>query len=183
CLTGGSLPSKTPAFHAARFRRNTPSALAKAGSDARTVPGSTRVSKRRSVFSSFGGGLPPSRERDGIRPTVSMNDQLNIGTRIYRLFLLSLIFGVLWVKGYLWWVFSIALLLYLSDTFLFPMISAASEYSRPSSGPQRMPSWAAEQRSAGPPARPPADAENPSGGDDDFREPKPSRSAPRRRGS
>src|SRR4051794_7908733 len=112
-----------------------------------------------------------------------MNNHLNLGTRIYRLFLLSFIFGVLWVKGYLWWVFSIALLFYLSDTLLFPMISVASEYSRPSSGPQRLPSWSAEQRSAGPAARPPADGENPSGGDDDFREPRPSRSSPRRKGS
>src|SRR5438046_7947492 len=91
--------------------------------------------------------------------TDEMNDQLNIGTRIYRLFLLSLIFGVLWVKGYLWWVFSIALLLYLSDTFLMLFVSAASEYSRQPSRPQRPPSWSAEQRSAGPPARPPGDGE------------------------
>jgi hypothetical protein len=37
---------------------------------------------------------------------------------IYRLFLLSLIVAVLWVKGYLWWIFGIAILLYLIDGFM-----------------------------------------------------------------
>jgi membrane protein implicated in regulation of membrane protease activity len=31
---------------------------------------------------------------------------------IYRIFLLSLIVAVLWVKGYLWWVFGIAIVLF-----------------------------------------------------------------------
>jgi hypothetical protein len=37
---------------------------------------------------------------------------------LYRIFLLSLIFGVLWVKGYLWWVFGVAILLYVMDIAL-----------------------------------------------------------------
>jgi len=37
---------------------------------------------------------------------------------INRLFLLSLIVAVLWVKGYLWWIFGIAILLYLVDAIL-----------------------------------------------------------------
>jgi len=37
---------------------------------------------------------------------------------INRLFLLSLIVAVLWVKGYLWWIFGIAILLYLIDAFM-----------------------------------------------------------------
>ncbi len=36
----------------------------------------------------------------------------------YRIFLLSLIFGVLWVKGYLWWVFGIAVCLYSMELVL-----------------------------------------------------------------
>jgi len=41
-----------------------------------------------------------------------------IAGTIYRLFLLSLIVAVLWVKGYLWWVFGIAILLYLIHGFM-----------------------------------------------------------------
>jgi hypothetical protein len=113
-----------------------------------------------------------------------MNGEVRIGTRFYRIFLLSLIFGVLWVKGYLWWVFSVALLLYLGDALIIPFISAASEYSRQPSPPPWQAAGSARQRSAASPARPPADAdaENPGGSDDDFREPRPSRSAPRRKG-
>ncbi len=39
-------------------------------------------------------------------------DPLGLGRRLYRIFLLSILFAVLWVKGYLWTAFIIALLLY-----------------------------------------------------------------------
>ncbi len=41
-----------------------------------------------------------------------------ITTLIYRLFLLSLIVAVLWVKGYLWWILGIAIFLYLLNGFM-----------------------------------------------------------------
>jgi len=44
-----------------------------------------------------------------------MSNARIIAGLIYRLFLLSLIVAVLWVKGYLWWIFAIAILLYLID--------------------------------------------------------------------
>ena len=37
---------------------------------------------------------------------------------VYRIFLLSLIAAVLWVKGYLWWVFGIAVFLFLLNAFM-----------------------------------------------------------------
>jgi hypothetical protein len=37
---------------------------------------------------------------------------------IYRIFLLSLIAAVLWVKGYLWWVFGIAVFLFVLNIFV-----------------------------------------------------------------
>ncbi len=37
---------------------------------------------------------------------------------LYRIFLLSLIVAVLWVKGYLWWVFGIALGLFMLHVFV-----------------------------------------------------------------
>ena len=63
-----------------------------------------------------------------VRPTALMSrslphsirrrheDSLDFGRRLYRLFLLSVLFGVLWAKGYLWSVFILAILLYLYDT-------------------------------------------------------------------
>jgi fatty acid desaturase len=41
-----------------------------------------------------------------------------IAGMIYRIFLLSLIVAVLWVKGYLWWVFGIALVLFMIHVFV-----------------------------------------------------------------
>ena len=40
-----------------------------------------------------------------------------IARLIYQLFLLSLIVAVLWVKGYLWWVFGIAIVLFVIQVF------------------------------------------------------------------
>jgi hypothetical protein len=47
-------------------------------------------------------------------------DSLDLGRRLYRLFLLSILFGVIWVKGYLWSAFVIALVLYLFDVVVIP---------------------------------------------------------------
>jgi len=41
-----------------------------------------------------------------------------IASLINRLFLLSLIVAVLWVKGYLWWILGIAVFLYLLELFI-----------------------------------------------------------------
>lgn len=41
-----------------------------------------------------------------------------IAGMIYRIFLLSLIVAVLWVKGYLWWVFGIAVVLFMAHVFV-----------------------------------------------------------------
>jgi len=41
-----------------------------------------------------------------------------IAGMIYRIFLLSLIVAVLWVKGYLWWVFGIAIVLFMIHVFV-----------------------------------------------------------------
>jgi hypothetical protein len=46
-----------------------------------------------------------------------------LGRRLYRIFLLSILFGVLWVKGYLWTAFVIALLLYLYDAIVIPALT------------------------------------------------------------
>ena len=51
-------------------------------------------------------------------------DSLDFGRRLYRLFLLSVLFGVLWAKGYLWSIFVLAILLYLYDTIVIPALTA-----------------------------------------------------------
>jgi hypothetical protein len=53
-------------------------------------------------------------------------DSLDLGRRLYRLFLLSILFGVLWVKGYLWTSFIFALLLYLYDAIILPSLATQS---------------------------------------------------------
>jgi hypothetical protein len=51
-------------------------------------------------------------------------DSVDPGRRLYRLFLLSILFGVLWVKGYLWSVFILALLMYLFDAFILTVMAS-----------------------------------------------------------
>ena len=51
------------------------------------------------------------------------------GSHLYRLFLLVIMFGVLWQKGYLWSAFLMALLLFLADTLFFPIVRIASNMS------------------------------------------------------
>jgi hypothetical protein len=101
-------------------------------------------------------------------------------THIYRLLLLSIMFGVLWVKEYLWCAFIMAMLLFLGDAFIIPMIRIATNLP---------PEYSAPRRSKTPkqPNPPPSSGEDDSGpeagGSDDFREPMPGRTSPRRRGS
>ena len=100
-----------------------------------------------------------------------MKKTLDLGPWIYRLFLLSVLFAVLWVKDHLWWVFGIALILFLAETVVFPLLSVA--VSMPVVPPAR------PRRSK---AAPQTGASGPAPGEDDFREPRPSRSSPQRRG-
>jgi hypothetical protein len=94
----------------------------------------------------------------------------DLGIRIYRIFLLAIIFGVLWVKAYLWTALILALLLFLGDTLLMPVLRAAATVpTEPTPRRRRRP-----QRETMPPG-PAID------GGEDFREPPPSRSAPRKR--
>jgi hypothetical protein len=84
---------------------------------------------------------------------------------MYRLFLVSWIFAVLWVKGYLWWVFGIAALL-----FVLEMVKALASSSR-SGGDFRPAAPRSHGRASSTNSR---DEE-----DNDFwREPRPPRSAP-----
>jgi hypothetical protein len=41
---------------------------------------------------------------------------------LHRLFLLTAMFAVLWVKGYLWWIFGVALGLYLASAVMMPVV-------------------------------------------------------------
>lgn len=104
------------------------------------------------------------------------------GTHLYRLFLLVIMFGVLWQKGYLWSAFLMALLLFLADTLFFPIVRLASNVPPEYPAPRR----SRQSRQALPPSPAQADADSPNapaGGGDDFREPMPGRSSPRRKGS
>ncbi len=53
-------------------------------------------------------------------------DLLDPGRRAYRLFLLAILFGILGMKGYLWTAFIFALLLYLFDAIILPVLSIQS---------------------------------------------------------
>ena len=94
-----------------------------------------------------------------------MNDLRRVITLIYRLFLFSWIFTVLWVKGYLWWLFAVAAILLLVD-----MLVTTSIYSKNASPAQSAKS---------PSKRRASDAKEPDeGGEFSWREPKPPWSAP-----
>jgi hypothetical protein len=63
--------------------------------------------------------------------------EFGIGRRLYRIFLLSILFGVLWVKGFLWSAFIVALLLYLYDTIVIPALAAqAIDLPEPDTEPE-----------------------------------------------
>jgi hypothetical protein len=50
-------------------------------------------------------------------------DEFGLSRRLYRIFLLSILFGVLWIKGFLWSAFIVALILYLLDTVVLPALA------------------------------------------------------------
>ena len=63
--------------------------------------------------------------------------EFGIGRRLYRIFLLSILFGVLWVKGFLWSAFIVALVLYLCDVIVVPALAMqAIELSESASEPE-----------------------------------------------
>jgi hypothetical protein len=88
---------------------------------------------------------------------------------IYRLFLTSWFFAVLWMKGYLWCIFMLSALLILADR-LFAMQLQAAKGNRPQ---------AASPRSK-PSGRRPKNAD--SGDEPSWREPKPQWSPPAAKG-
>jgi hypothetical protein len=88
---------------------------------------------------------------------------------IYRLFLTSWLFAVLWMKGYLWCIFMLSALLILVDR-LFAMQLQAAKANRPQ---------AARPRSK-PSGRRPKNAD--SGDEPSWREPKPQWSPPAAKG-
>jgi len=105
---------------------------------------------------------------------------------VYRLFLLSILFAVLWAKEYLWTAFCLALLLYVSSLFFIPMlIEMSSMQGRPPipiPTPEPMPAGPSRQRRSASPAPAIEEDEEPAAeSNDDFREPRPSRSPPRRK--
>jgi hypothetical protein len=53
-----------------------------------------------------------------------IDDRSGLGKVLYRMFLLSTLFAVLWSKGYLWTIFVIALLFWLYDTFVIGALTA-----------------------------------------------------------
>jgi hypothetical protein len=92
-------------------------------------------------------------------------DDLRLVTKMfYRLFILSWILAVLWVKGYLWWVFAVAAALLLVDVLV--------RMSPPPTNPSRsQPAKSSSKRKA-------SNAEEPAvGADFSWREPKPPWSA------
>jgi hypothetical protein len=107
-------------------------------------------------------------------------NQFDLGIRIQQLFFLSIIFGVLWVKEYLWCAFLLAGLLYFWESLLAAAFRAAlSSPTQPIPRKRTKP-----QRQTLPPsiARTSEDEEAPpTSSGDDFREPPPSRSAPKKR--
>jgi hypothetical protein len=106
---------------------------------------------------------------------------IDLGTRIYRVFLLAIVFGVLWVKEYLWMAFLLSLLLFLGDTLLMPVLRAAVTVPpAPRPRGRRRPQW---EMMPTLPTSPGEEASEPAvEGGEDFREPPPPRrSAPRKR--
>jgi hypothetical protein len=97
---------------------------------------------------------------------MSMNESSPISNLVYRLFLLSWILAVLWVKEYLWWAFTIAAFLLLLDGIILPMIAVSRTInSNPlESPPKSMPSISGNVDEGEP---------------DVWREPKPPRSSSR----
>jgi hypothetical protein len=89
-----------------------------------------------------------------------MGDSPFIARLLYRVFLLSWIFAVLWVKEYLWWTFTIAALLLLLTEVVLPMVALSKAID---SGSNPIPSSSGVDQ----------------GDPDIWREPKPPRSSSR----
>ena len=75
------------------------------------------------------------------------------GSLLYRLFLLGIMFGVLWLKEYLWTAFVMALLLYLGDTIDHSDIPDRREYVSRASRPEAAEIPAADASSISPDGR------------------------------
>jgi membrane-bound metal-dependent hydrolase YbcI (DUF457 family) len=95
-----------------------------------------------------------------------MNDSPFISRLVYRLFLLSWIFAVLWVKEYLWWTFTLAGLLLLLSEIILPMAAlSGTNDSKPMVSPSN--------------PTPSSSGSVDDGDPDVWREPKPPRSSSR----
>ena len=68
---------------------------------------------------------------------------ISLGRRLYRIFLLSILFGVLWVKAYLWTAFLLALMLYFLDSFL-PILAVAMQQAERAPAPPPAPELPSE---------------------------------------
>jgi hypothetical protein len=97
---------------------------------------------------------------------IIMNESSPISDLVYRLFLLSWIFAVLWVKEYLWWAFALAASLLVWHGIILPMIAVSGTInSNPGEPPPKsMPSISGKVDEGEP---------------DVWREPKPPRSSSR----
>ena len=62
---------------------------------------------------------------------VGMKDLPRISSLIYRLFLLSWILSVLWVKGYLWWIFGVSIVLFVAHLRMSVSISSTPATTAP----------------------------------------------------
>jgi len=93
-----------------------------------------------------------------------MNDLRFVVNLIYRLFLFSWIFAILWVKGYLWWLFAVAASLLLVHLLVATSFSSTiTSRSQPATSPSK---------------RRASNAREPDEGDEfSWREPKPPWSA------
>jgi hypothetical protein len=99
----------------------------------------------------------------------AMTKSQQVTNLIYRLFLSSWLFAVLWVKGYVWCIFAITALLIPADRFVSLQLDAARANR----------SQAAKPRSR-PGGKRPTSADTV--GESSWREPKPQWSAPTAKG-
>jgi hypothetical protein len=95
-----------------------------------------------------------------------MKDVRSATGLIYRLFLLSWILAVLWVKGYLWWIFAVSVIALIASLLVDISRAAAN-----APAPQRARTLPKRRFSSGGNAEEPVDGS--------WREPMPPRSVPR----
>jgi hypothetical protein len=101
---------------------------------------------------------------------IAMSKAQHITNLIYRIFLCSWLFAVLWVKGYLWCIFIITALLILADRFFFSLQLEAAKANRAQAGRPRSKQSGRRPKSADTDSEP------------SWREPKPQWSAPPAKG-